>query len=733
VVRARLVTLLCLVGGCQQLFGLDHVPDPPRKDSSLPDMPPGQCGHRGVATGKHHTCAIDVEGAVWCWGLNDAWQVQAGAAEVVLDPVKIDALPMPAAQVAAGRSASCARLVDGSVWCWGNNSNGELGVGTQLDRLAPNPVSLGSETAIDVEVGAFHVCIRRASDGAAMCWGSNRVSEVGDPTATEVLVPELVPGTAGMQHISVGHRHTCGVSSTGSVQCWGKGEDGQLGQGNTTTATVTTATGIAGATAITAGGRSSCAIVAGVVRCWGYNEYGQLGNGNYSNVAAPGMIAVSNAVDVALGSAGGCALGDTGLVQCWGILAAGDGTFSSSTLAQPSMVTSATALAVGFYHVCAIVDGAVQCWGDNEFGELGRGTRDVVSVPTAVTLPGVAAEVEVGSSHACARLSNTGDVYCWGHNAYGQLGIGTHTASFVPAKVTTGLTGIVGLAAGFDRACAWNASNARCWGSNAAAVLGTGTSSYDQPSPVPVTTTGIKAMALGGRHTCVITSTNAMSCWGGNNKGQLGDNTTVDSGAPKTVAVGTVAQIVAGANHVCARKTDATLACWGDNGNGQVGNMSTVDAHSPFAVPLTSVTDVSAGRGSTCAIAGGTLYCWGSNDHGQLGLGDTVDRLAPTPLMLPTTAVDVELGAYGGCVRLANATTHCWGVGNRGQLGNGATPQTQTTPVLVPAIGVAPVRLESNGGCLQLSGIVKCWGVLALLGNGDVSSAMPLPTALTCP
>jgi alpha-tubulin suppressor-like RCC1 family protein len=732
VLRSWLVLSLGLLGGCERLFGLDHVQAAPRDDSGLPDTPPGQCGHRSVATGKHHTCAIDIDGAVWCWGLNDAWQVQAGAADVVLDPVRIDALPAPAVQVAAGRSVSCARLVDGSVWCWGKNENGELGLGTKTERLAPNPVDLAGDKAIDLEVGAFHVCIRRQSDSAVMCWGSNQLKEVGDASATEVTVPTLVAGTEGMQRISIGHRHTCGISSTGAVQCWGKGEDGQLGQGNATTPTLTTANGVAGATAITAGGRSTCAIVAGAARCWGYNEYGQLGNGNYSNAAAPGTTVMTGAVDVALGSAGGCALGDTGLVSCWGILGAGDGTLSSSTLPQPSLVTSASAIAVGFYHVCAIVDGRVQCWGENTYGELGRGTRDVTAVPTTVGgLPALAADVRVGAGHACARLTN-GDVYCWGQNNYGQLGVGTHTASYVPVKVTTGLSGIIGIASGYERTCAWNNANAKCWGSNPASVLGTGMASYDEPSPVAVATTGVKAMALGAAFTCAITSASALVCWGSDAVGQLGDNMTVDSPTAKTVAIGSVVQVAAGARHVCARKTDNTLACWGQNDTGQVGNMSTTDAHAPYAVPFpAAVTDVSAGRRSTCAIAGGILYCWGGNDHGQLGLGDTQNRTSPVAMTLPATPIDVELGAYGGCVRLSNATTQCWGAGDRGQLANGET-KNHDAPVEVSGLGGAP-SLEFNGGCVLQTGAVNCWGTTALLGNGDLASARPDATSLVCP
>jgi alpha-tubulin suppressor-like RCC1 family protein len=739
VVRSRLgllLSLICLLGGCERLFGLDHIPDPPKGDGGLIDTPPGQCGHRSVAAGRSHTCAIDSAGAVWCWGRNEEWQVKAGADEVVLDPVRIDLLPGPAAQVSVGRSVSCARLVDGSLWCWGKNENGEVGTGTTSERLGPNPVDLAGESAIDVEVGAFHVCIRRASDLAVMCWGSNSAMELADPAAPELLTPTLVAGTEGMQRISVGHRHTCGITAAGGVQCWGKGDEGQLGQAGVASVGLVDATGISGATAISAGGRSTCAVVDGTARCWGYNENGQLGNGSVSDLLAPGAVVTTNAIDVAEGTSGGCALGADGQVQCWGLLVPGDGTFSSSRLPRPSSVMSASSIAAGFHHVCAIVDGTVQCWGMNDFGELGRGARDVAPAPTTVTtLPAPVVHVALGARHACAVLTS-GEVYCWGANDRGQLGDGTHSSVNAPVKVATGITGILGIAARQERTCVWNTTNARCWGTNPAGALGNGIASHDEPSPVAVTATGLSSIAIGQQHTCGITNTATLVCWGANYKGQLGNDTTTDSLTPVNVPVGTVSQVVAGSRHTCARKTDNTVACWGDNERGELGNGTTsAGSKAPVAVTsLAGVTDISAARRSTCAIASGLLKCWGSNDVSQLGLGSGSDRSMPTQVTLPAAALDVELGAYGGCVTLVTKATYCWGANERGQLGNGQTQAVQATPVEVAAVGGNnTLRLEQAGGCQYNAGTLQCWGTTSMLGNGDASSAEPRVTSLACP
>jgi alpha-tubulin suppressor-like RCC1 family protein len=738
VVRSLLALSLCLIGGgCQQLFGLDRVPDPPKGDGAMSDTPPGACGHQAVATGRRHSCAIDAAGAVWCWGLNDAWQVKAGEADLVLAPVRIDALPSAAVQIAAGRSVSCARLLDGSVWCWGRNENGELGRGTQTERQPPAPVDIGGDKATDVDIGAYHVCIRRESDGAALCWGSNALSELGATSGTTFPSPVIVAGTAGMQKLSVGHRHNCGLTSAGTVQCWGKGDDSQLGSGTANSPVVVQASGISNATAVSAAGRSTCVVAAGAARCWGSNDYGQLGTGSFIEVSAPGSVVAADVVDIAVGTSGACALATDGHLDCWGALPPGDGTFSTSLIPRPGPLTSVSAIAAGFGHACAIADGTVQCWGDNSYGTLGRGTRDVVTVPTAVTLPANVTAFAVGGGNVCALLA--GDVVsCWGANRFGELGDGSRSSVYQPVTVVTGITGVVGIAARFDRACAWNTTAARCWGDNSYGILGTGVASRDRLSPQTVTVaSNLKRITLGSTHTCAITSSNTVSCWGHNHHGELGNNTTTDSLAAVTVQLASVTQLEAGQHHTCALLNDGSLHCWGDNATGQVGNNSTTDVTLPTPVStLSAVTDVSLGRRHTCAIAGGNLYCWGSNDFGQLGLGSRTTQLQPVQLALPAPAVDVEAGFNTTCARLADDTVYCWGEGSLGQIANGQSPGGQLTPAQITLTGAGAIDalgVNEQGGCVQRAGKLECWGVSSMLADGNVTSAEPHPTMLMCP
>lgn len=729
---ARWLVVLSLVAGCHQLFGLDEVRS--RNDALLADTPPGQCGHRDVAAGREHTCAIDVAGAVWCWGSNSSGQVQVNGPAHVPSPLKIDALPQAAVQVAAGRTVSCARLIDGSVWCWGANGDGELGNGQQSESMPPTPVSLGSERAIDIDVGAFHACIRRESDAALMCWGNNGMSELGVSGAGTVTTPTLVPDSAGMLAFDAGHRHNCAIAADGTVRCWGKGGSGQLGGPPAVTGPPTTANGVMNATAVAAGGRQSCAVTGDVVRCWGDNTYGQLGSGTYTSQGAPGAVVLSNAVEVGLGTGGACALRSSGGVECWGLMIPGNGVWSVAPLPRPSSITTATQLAVGFWHACAIADGEVQCWGEDRHGELGRGTRGLVVTPSEVALGGAISHVGVDQAHACA-VSTAGDVHCWGENEFGQLADGTHESDFEPNMVPTGVTGIVGIAAAHGRACVWNGTVARCWGRNEGASLGTGSTARESTTPVTANVSPVKTMALGDRHTCAVTTADSLKCWGHNGTGQLGFTSAGDVTTPTTVAVGAVAQAGAGFNHTCARKLDNTVSCWGQNDKGQIGNNGTADTFTPVNV-LSGAQDLSVGYRFACAIASSLLYCWGENDYGELGLGDTTVRRVPTVVPLPgdVAPVDVEVGGHTACVRAADSKTYCWGDNRRGQLANANAGERQLVPLESTALAaIDEIGVSSGGGCSVRGGALACWGATALLGNGDVSKAEPRATLLPCP
>jgi len=288
------------------------------------------------------------------------------------------------------------------------------------------------------------------------------------------------------------------------------------------------------------------------------------------------------------------------------------------------------AVAAGPSHACGLdAAGAASCWGANESGQLGDGTRTDRSQPTRVSTDLRFSTVSAGVAHTCG-LTHGGQLACWGRNLGGQLGDGSRADRTSPGLVTT--PAFESLVSGWNHTCALTGSGAvYCWGLNREGQIGEGTR-LDRLSPRQVTTS-VHAVAAGSSHTCVI-SAGTVLCWGDNRFGQLGDGTTEPRLTPTPVSglPGQPTAIVAGATHTCALLADGTAYCWGQNLYGQLGNGSTANAATPTQV-VGGITfgRLAAGGAVTCGMSSqGTQYCWGLNQSGQLGDGSLTDRAAPT-------------------------------------------------------------------------------------------------------
>jgi alpha-tubulin suppressor-like RCC1 family protein len=366
------------------------------------------------------------------------------------------------------------------------------------------------------------------------------------------------------QAVSGGFAHTCAITASGRVKCWGANEHGQLGDGTTEDRPLPVdVVGLPGpATAIAAGYVHTCAVVAGAPWCWGDNTTGALGDGTTSQRSAPARVSgLSGAT--ALSAGGGenagpsgptyyghtCAVVGAGSIQCWGSNESGqlgNGTFAQSAtpvaVALGNLEGQATAVSNGDRHTCAVVAGGVRCWGAASSGQLGSGTTTNQATPQSVSLQpsGVTATaIAAGAAHGCAAVGPTAALECWGSNARGQVAGGA-TGGDVPRPATVSLPAgfaPTGAAAGNAHTCAVDGTSGAvaCFGANDASQLsGAPTATGLVAVPLP---SGAKAIAAGFAHSCALVRDDGIVCWGANARGQLGSGAaSASSGAPAFVS-----------------------------------------------------------------------------------------------------------------------------------------------------------------------------------------------------
>lgn len=382
-----------------------------------------------------------------------------------------------------------------------------------------------------------------------------------------LLMPALFAGCGGSSSstptvpatATIFYAHSLAFRNSTTNMAWGYNAFGQLGDGSlNNSASPVKVSGLVGAKGVAIGADHSLAFFNNsTVRAWGYNGFGQLGNGSttFSNVPVPVKIQIDSA--------------------------------SSSSI----NLTGVTAVAAGGFHSLALKnDGTVWSWGENTNGQLGNGANAnaTIAQPVSTGQTGVASinRIAAGGSHSLA-LDVNGHVWAWGYNGYGQLGNNSTTDSNLPVQVLsqdgkTPLSNIIAIAAGGAFSVAVDNTGAVwAWGYNGFGQLGDETL-VNKSLPVKVTgiTAPVVAITAGLDHVLALDGNGAVWAWGYNGLGQLGNNTTINSSAPVkllgfiaslTSTVDGVSPILAAGHHTLARQSDGTLWAWGDNAYSQLG------------------------------------------------------------------------------------------------------------------------------------------------------------------
>ena len=661
----------------------------------------------------------------------------------------------------------------------------------------------------DISAGDNFNCAIHRATGATFCWGRNDEGQTGRNSPDDFGLPGRASVFSDWSALQAGERHACGIRAKaiteklrdGSLKtvavenqlwCWGetgftiRNDDGTLPSPQRTPKRV----GLEVDWERTYnGGNHACATrydrdnEEQSLYCWGRNDYGQFGDGNTQSFRSPKLIdSASQWQTLSLGSNHTCGIKEDSSLWCWGQsvfnqLGIGPTNANSDTTVPQQVGTESwLSVSASVQHTCAIrADHTLWCWGFNNYGQLGQVA--VGNIPAPSDIPVVIKtsqtalepdndwqQVSAGGSHTCA-LKNSGALWCWGNNTYGQTGQAEVGNQTVAAHIDSD-TSFREISAGANHSCAISVEyQIHCWGLNVEGQLGIANIPPIK-SPAPVNNDSWTQISSGHDYTCGIQTDKSLWCGGTNAFGQLGDGTPLNR--PKPVEIKTDErqewlQVKVGRDHTCAIRdnVERNLWCWGNNQHNKLGPTGAVfdyDNWSPLKVnaPGAKWAGVTLGIHHTCALksdpTGYTPWCWGNNNFGQLGIGTLGDGtggagdiqpvIEPQQVKPYTDWETLSAGGFHTCgIRETNILPlqrelYCWGRNDFGQLGTGTTTN-ELNPALIGThkdwISVASGTNHTCGirrvSTQPLQAMMYCWGKnsagqLGLKHNADV----PEPT-----
>ena len=511
---------------------------------------------QAISMGSSHACAIRDDGALFCWGdHNYSGQLGLGMAAVgsaaVPTPTRVGTSSDWSA-VDIGAESTCAVRESGELWCWGEGWY----LPNRTSGILPAPVRQGvwdDWTTVSVDEQGGTGCGLRG-EGTVWCWGSNDLGQAGQPPTNwrEHLTLAQVGSDSDWASVSVGGTTVCGVRAD-RVHCWGSNGAGKLGIADVMRATIVNPARVGTGndwSAVSAGRGATCGIRSGQLYCWGWrsdtNLYvptpARVGNdGNWTDVT-------TDYLGASMGLRGG-------QIYHWGTFDVLQPTLEPASYGWSSVAQARDIWPQSWSAVprCALRGDELWCWGENEQGQLGVGDRidrfDVAQVA------GSWKAVSMAMVHTCA-ISSTEELYCWGSK--GRLGTNAPDDALAPVRVGNE-AGWTSVSAGDFASCGVRAGALYCW-------------EAAPPAQVTRSTNWSAVSVYRGSH-CAISGP-ALYCWGNNADGQLGMGGLSSSTAPGLLDEGDVLSwqtVSVGARHSCAIRGDGSLWCWGENGVGETG------------------------------------------------------------------------------------------------------------------------------------------------------------------
>jgi len=400
--------------------------------------------YTAIATGNEFSCALTKDGFVRCWGRSDRSQLGSQVVAMSQKPNNVFSLT-GATSIATGSGHACAILKDKTLKCWGDNTYGQVGDGRKLtqgkeERWFPTYVH-NNFNIVQVALGESHSC---ALDefGQIKCWGRNNLGQVGTGDSDSVrVIPENVVLNEKAKGVALGSNHTCTLTESAKIYCWGDNTKGQLGLGDSRSRSrPTLVSSIVNPVSLTAGYDKTCAILQdGSAKCWGDGEFGQLGDGDIVNKFLPVFVSTSSTDKsgatvplkgikaISLGYAHSCLIDDKSNLWCWGKagndrLGVGDTSSESSYTSKSyvfyssgssAIMGSAEKVSTAFNHSCLLrVDSTIYCWGKNDYQQLGVfvSDKDSLTLAPLSTVIAPVSNLKVSISDDLATVSWTRDI-----------------------------------------------------------------------------------------------------------------------------------------------------------------------------------------------------------------------------------------------------------------------------------------------------------------------------------
>jgi len=546
---------------------------------------------KSISVGRSHSLAIDELGYIWSCGYNTMGQLGNGSYTGTSTPVKIEP-DTKFKSISAGYDFSMAIDEVGNLWSWGGNFSGQLGDGTLTSSSLPLKIRPDIKF-VSLSLG-YNFSTAIDESGNLWTWGENSNGQLGNNETANTKLPAQIKQGTEFETVSAGSEFALAIEKSGNLWSWGYNNSGQLGIEITSIKLIPVL--IKSETnfkSIASGFKNSMAIdESDKLWVWGFNYYGQLGDGSTTNRMCPVQIELGTqfksvstyystiAIDKS-GNLFGC--GSTGLPY----------SIRSSKLKIMSNLKFKS-ISEGNMHSLAIDEsGNIWACGDNRGGQLGDGTTtenymQINQIISEVKFKSVSAR----SYHSLA-IDESGYLWAWGDNWYGQLGDGTKEDKSTPVKIKSNLK-------------------------------------FNQ-------------ISAGEFYSMAIDESGNLWAWGRNHLGQLGDGTQDLRTSPVIIKSGTKFKSVSsGVSHALAVDDSGNLWAWGNNSTGQIGNGSTVRLSSPVKIKAgTKFKSVSAGTGHSLAIDEfGKLWAWGDNSEGQLGDGTLFSKI---PIWLNTGNIQIKV------------------------------------------------------------------------------------------